>query len=360
MLTLIDNTTANDLRQESKETILIATIKDVANLAGVSIATVSRVMNGNYPVRAELQVRVLEAMGQLDYHPNAIARGLRRQKTQSIGVLIPQVNDSYLGMFSHIVEKTLFAHHYRALLCSIEESLEKETAYIESMLQQRVDGVIMFPRAHSRENVERLLKENIPVVMIERKLPDLPVHHVLVRNYEGGYTGMRHLIDLGHREIAVIASYFETYPLSERIQGALDAKRDAGIELKPEDFLAIKTDERRFEVGYRLATEFLKRRSRPSAIFAMTDELAIGVLHGLAGNGVKVPEEVSVIGFDNIPAAELVSPALTTVAQPAEEMAETAGGILLRALRDGTSDIEYVTLKTKLIVRDSTAPPSRG
>jgi len=317
-------------------------------------------MNGNYPVREELQMRVIEAMGQLDYHPNAIARGLRRQRTQSIGVLIPQVNDSYLGMFSHMVEKTLFAHHYRALLCSIEESLEKETAYIESILQQRVDGVIMFPRAHSRENVERLLKENIPVVMIERKLPDLPVHHVLVRNYEGGYIGMRHLIDLGHRDIALVAAYFETYPMSERIQGALDAERDAGITLRPENVLIIESSERRFEIGYRVGNELLKRKTRPTAIFATTDELAIGILHALARNGVKVPEEISVIGFDNVPLAPFVYPALTTIDQPAVEMAETAAAILMRALQNGAGQAEYIMLQTKLVERDSTAPPFRG
>jgi len=303
---------------------------------------------------------VQQAMEQLQYHPNAIARGLRRQQSLSIGILLPQVNDSYLGMFSHIVEKTLFAHHYRTLLCSTEESLEKETAYIESLLQQRVDGVIMFPRAHSRENVERLLKQDIPVVMIERKLPDLPVHHILVKNYEGGYIGMRHLIDLGHRNIALIAAYFETYPLSERIQGALDAKRDAGIALNPEDFLSIKSEERRFEIGYQLAVELLKRRTRPTAIFAMTDELAIGVLHALARNGIKVPDEISVIGFDNIPLAPFIYPALTTVDQPAAQMAETASAVLMRALQDGTADVEYVMLPTKLVVRDSTAAPSRN
>ncbi len=296
-------------------------------------------------------------MEQIEYHPNAIARGLRRQQTQSIGVLIPQVNDSYLGMFSHIVEKTLFAQHYRALLCSTEESLEKETAYIESLLQQRVDGVIMFPRAHSRQNVERLLKQDIPVVMIERKLPDLPVHHVLVKNYEGGYIGMRHLIDLGHRNIALIAAYFETYPISERIQGALDAKRDAGIALNPKDFLTIHSDERRFEIGYRLAVELLERKTRPTAIFAMTDELAIGVLHALAGNGIKVPDEISVMGFDNIPLAPFIYPALTTIDQPAALMAETAGAVLMRALQDGAVDVEYIMLPTSLVVRDSTAAP---
>jgi LacI family transcriptional regulator, galactose operon repressor len=317
------------------------------------------VINGNYPVSDDLQTRVQQAMSEVHYHPNALARGLRRQRTQSIGVLIPKLNDSHLSTFSYIVEKMLFANDYRALLCSTEEALERETAYIESLLQQRVDGVIMFPREYSRENVERLLQENIPVVLIERKLPDLPVHHIMVTNYEGGYMGMRHLIDLGHREIALFTAYSSRYPMRERNQGALDALRDAGIELPPEYFLTIDTDEPRFEIGYREGITLLKEKSRPTAIFAMIDEIAIGALHALSASGIKVPADMSLIGFDNIPLASVVFPPLTTVAQPTVQMAETAGAILLRTLEDHIENVELITLETKLVVRSSTAPPPR-
>jgi LacI family transcriptional regulator len=317
------------------------------------------VINGNYPVSDGLQARVQQAMDQLHYRPNALARGLRRQRTLSIGVLIPKLNDSHLSTFSYVVEKTLFANHYRALLCSTEESLERETAYVESMLEQRVDGVIMFPREHSRENVERLLKAKVPVVLVERKLPDLPVHHIMVTNYEGGYMGMRHLIDLGHREIALFTAYSDRFPMRERTQGAIDALGDAGIELLPEHFLTIDTDESRFEIGYREAMMILKEKSRPTAIFALIDEIAIGALHALNGSGIKVPEEMSLIGFDNIPLASVVFPALTTVAQPTLQMAETAGAILLHTLENVSEGIECMTLNTELMVRDSTAPPSR-
>ena len=342
-----------------REHIAITTIRDVAIIAGVSIATVSRVINGNYPVSDDAQARVLQAMTEVGYRPNALARGLRRQRTQLIGVLTPKINDSHLGTFNYIVEKTLFAKHYRTVLCSTEEELERETAYVESLLQQRVDGVIMFPREYSRKNVELLLKENIPVVLIERKLPDLPAHHIMVTNYEGGYVGMRHLIDLGHREIAIFTAYTKRYPMRERIQGALDALSDAGIELPPEHYLTIDTDEPRFEIGYREASEVLSHKSRPTAIFALIDEIAIGALNALVGAGIKVPEEISLVGFDNITLASVVFPALTTVAQPTVQMAETAGAILMRALEDRSEQVEQIVLETKLVVRDSTAPPSR-
>ncbi|HVU10837.1 MAG TPA: LacI family DNA-binding transcriptional regulator [Phototrophicaceae bacterium] len=334
-------------------------MRDVASAAGVSIATVSRVVNGNYPVSDEAQARVLQAMEELQYHPNAVARGLRRQRSQSIGVLIPKLNDSHLGTFSYIVEKALFAHHYRTLLCNTEETLERETEYVESLLQQRVDGVILFPREHSRENVERLLNANVEVVMVERRLPDLPVHHILVTNYDGGYTGMRHLIDLGHRNIALFTAYTERYPIRERIQGALDALRDAGIEQRAEHFLTINTDESRFEIGYRQTMALLRQKVRPTAIFAMIDEIAIGALQALSANGVRVPDEISLIGFDNIALSAVVFPPLTTVAQPTVQMAETAGAILMRRLEGGSPDVEQFMLNTRLVVRDSTAPPQR-
>lgn len=315
-------------------------------------------INGNYPVSDDLQDRVLQAMSQIQYRPNAVAQGLRRQRTQLIGVLIPKINDSHLSTFGYVIEKTLFANHYRAMLCSTEEALERETAYVESLLQQRVDGVIMFPREHSRENVERLLDTNIPVVLVERTLPDLPVHHVMATNYKGGYDGMRHLIDLGHREIALFTSYTDRFPMRERIQGAVDALHDAGIDLPPERFLTINTDEPRFEIGYREAKTLLKEKSRPTAIFALTDELAIGTMNALFGSGVRVPQDMSVIGLDNIPLSSVVFPPLTTIAQPTVLMAETACAILLRALQGEADQVEQITLDTTLIVRDSTAPPA--
>lgn len=341
------------------EEFFIVTINDVAAAAGVSIATVSRVINGNYPVSAEVRKRVLKAMEELQYRPNVMARGLRRQKTESVGVLIPRLNDSYLSALAYTIEKSLFDNGYRALLCSTEESLERETAYINSLLQQRVDGVIMFPRDHSRDNVERLLQEQVPVVLVERELANLAVHQVTVKNYDGAYAGMRHLIDLGHREIGVLMAYFDPFPIHHRLRGALDALRDAGLPQREAYIKSVLSTDARFELGYQQVLELLKLDTLPTAIFAMTDELAIGALHALSKHNVRVPEDVSIIGFDDIPMASFILPALTTIQQPAMQIGETAGRILLKALEDDSGDVQRVALPTRLIVRDSTAPPSR-
>ena len=327
----------------------------MANAAGVSIATVSRVINGNYPVSEALRTRVQKAMDDLAYQPNTLARGLRRQKTQSIGVLIPKLNDQFLGTLAYTIEKTLFDNGYRALLCSTEEALERETAYIDSLLQQQVDGVIMFPREHSRANVKRLLNANVPVVLVERELKNLPVHHVLVDNFEGGSLAARHLIELGHREIGLMTAVIDPYPIQNRLDGALAALREAGISVPDERLMIVRSSEPRFQIGYRFGQAIAQLTKRPTAIFALTDELAVGAMHALTENGIRVPEDMSIIGFDNVPLASFVIPALTTVEQPASQIGKTAGTILLRSLEGGSDEVEHISLSTTLIVRDSTA-----
>ena len=243
------------------------------------------------------------------------------------------------------------------MLCSTEELLERETAYIDSLLQQRVDGVIMFPREHSRANVRRLLREQVPVVLVERELSRLPVHQVMIKNYEGAYEGMRHLIDLGHQEIGILMAYFDPFPIHDRLQGALNALRDAGLPQRTEYIKIVMSPGPRFQIGYQQALELIAQPTLPTAIFALTDELAVGALHALSGNKVRVPEDVSLLGFDNIPLASYILPALTTVEQPASRIGETAGRILLSALEDDTSEVQRIAVMTRLIVRDSTAPP---
>ena len=298
-------------------------------------------------------------METLQYQPNVMARGLRRQKTQSVGVLIPRLNDSYLSSLAYTIEKYLFDNGYRALLCSTEELVERETAYIDSLLQQRVDGVIMFPREHSQGNVRRLLRQQVPIVLVERELFSLPVHHVTVKNYEGAYEGMRHLIELGHREIGILMAYFDPFPIHHRLQGALNAMRDAGLPQRAEYIKIVMSTEPRFQIGYQQALELIAQPTLPTAIFALMDELAVGALHALSGHNVQIPEEVSVLGFDNIPLAAFILPALTTVEQPARQIGETAGHILLNAMEHDTGEVQHVAVPTRLILRASTAPQRR-
>ncbi len=333
----------------------MATIKEVAQSAGVSVATVSRVVNHSGYVSNDLRERVERSMQTLDYKPSALARSLRRQETHTVGLLIPQLNQPFFSTLISAIEKALFAGDYRALICSSEADAKKESAYIDILLRQRVDGVILVPTGDSVENVKRLLRANIPLVLIDRDLPELAINRVLTDNFTGAYLGAQHLLKLGHRCIALIGGPRRSPVLQERINGVRQAFRDYAVEFNP-DLMRLGTSPE-FEVGYELARELLRQPVPPTAIFALTDVIAVGVLHAAAELNLKVPEALSVIGFDDIPMAKFMIPALTTIAQPIYGMGETAVEILMRRLNDPERTPETIQLDDQLVIRKSTAAP---
>jgi LacI family transcriptional regulator len=334
----------------------MATIKEVAEQAGVSVATVSRVVNQSGYVSVDLQERVREAMRQLNYKPSALARSLRRQETQTIGVLIPQLDQPFFSALAFAVEKTLFASDYRALVCSSEENRNKEDAYTDMLLRQRVDGVVFAPTGYSSENVHRLLDGGVPVVLVDRDLPNVKVNRVLTTNRDGAASGALHLVELGHSRIAVIGGPVHSEAMNHRLEGATRAFAEAGVALDPD--LIVVGALPQFEMGYTAALRLLNTApaSRPTAVFALTDVMAVGVMHAAAELGLSIPRDLSVIGFDDIPAAKYIIPELTTVAQPIYQMGEAAAQTLIRHIQDDTLALETIQLETRLVKRSSTAP----
>lgn len=320
--------------------------------ARVSIATVSRVINGNRRVSPDLRSRVLSAMDRLGYQPNAIAQGLRRSATRSVGVLIPRIHEPFFSTLAFAIERTLFASDYRGLLCSTEEQPDKERAYVDMLLTQQVDAFIYFPSiAGSQANLRRIVERGIPVVLIERSFAELEVSRVLISNFQGGYDGAQHLIALGHTHIGVICANLASMPV-ERLSGAQQALTEAGVDAE----VRIMSRGSDFEAGYEAALDMLHRPGRPTAVFALADSIAVGVLHAAAYLDLRVPEDLSVVGFDNISLAAFVIPPLTTVAQPIYAIGEAAVRILLHQLQDPGAAPETVMLNTELVVRQSTAP----
>jgi len=332
----------------------MTTIRDVAAEAGVSIATVSRVINGTGYASEEARQRVHAAMRKLAYHPNAIAQGLRRQATHSVGVLLPRINEPYFSTLVFAIEKTLFAHGFRTLFCNTEENSAKEDDYVTMLLGQQVDAVVYFVAAEDRRpHVERLIERGIPVVLLERSLPGLPVSEVRVTNEQGARDGVRHLLNLGHRRIAVISGSLEMIP-HDRVRGAQRALDEAGVQGEVRIMGGLPD----FETGHAAALSLLRGADRPSALFALTDSIAVGALHAADELGLRVPADVSVMGFDDIPLASFIIPPLTTIAQPIYAIGETAATILLAQLGEPQSPPQSVLLPTSLVVRRSTAPPA--
>ncbi|GAB4518170.1 MAG: LacI family DNA-binding transcriptional regulator [Anaerolineae bacterium] len=329
----------------------MATMKEVAEYADVSVATVSRVINASGYVSPELIERVNNAMRELNYQPSDLARSLRRQQTLTVGILIPQLDHPFFSALSFAIEKSLFSNDYRTLICSAEENQDKERAYVEMLIRQRVDGVIFVPTGKSTENLKRFEDSHVPVVLVDRDLKQRQVDKVLSNNDQGGYEGMRYLLNQGHRRIAVIASPMYSEAMVARLDGAHKALTDHNVPLDPD--LIITGSQTQFEMGYETAISLLGQPNRPTAIFALTDVIAIGVMHAAAKLGLHLPQDLSVMGFDNIPLAAFSIPELTTVGQPIYEMGEAATKRLLQRIQYPAEPHSTVMLENQLIIRNS-------
>jgi LacI family transcriptional regulator len=270
--------------------------------------------------------------------------------------LIPQLDQPFFSALTFSIEQALFASDYRTFICSSEENRDKEDAYIDMFVRQRVEGVILVPTGQSTENVRHLLHRHVPVVMVDRDLPAIKgVNRVLTDNHQGGYDGMHYLLDLGHRQIGIVSAPPLSAAMAQRTKGARQALIDFGLSFTQD--LLITGTLPQFEMGYKAARTLLERPERPSAIFALTDVMAVGVIHAAANLGLKLPEELSIMGFDNIPLAAHVMPELTTVAQPIYQIGEIATQLLLKQIQNPETPVTTTLLKDELLIRKSTMPP---
>lgn len=337
----------------------MSTIREVARRAGVSISTVSRVVNGTQFVSSKIEEQVQKAIDELSYKPNAFARGLRVSQSGSIGILLPSLGDVFFSQFALFVERSLYKNGYLPFFCNIENSVEKEARYIQILLQQQVDAVIIVPSIQlnsSVANVRLLIKRKIPVVTVERSLPGLDTSHVLVDNFGGGYLGAKYLLEQGHQQIGIMVSSSDQIvdsfsPMVERLRGIRAAFKNRGLE----DNLVLQYEDEPTKIGfgYQGSTNLIQKFPNLTAIFALSDRVAVGVYHALYDLGLSIPQDISVLGFDNIPIASHIVPLLTTIAQPIEQIAEQATELLLHHINDPTMKTKSITLKTELIERKS-------
>ena len=323
-------------------------MKRVAARAKVSVSTVSRVINQSGYVASGVRENVLKAVKELNYQPSAIARGLRNRSTQSVGVLVPQLAHPYFGAIAIAAEKHLFAHGYRTFLCSSEEDKDKESAYIDMLLSQRVDGVILVSTGTSEPNAKRLLDAKIPMVLVDRDLPQVEVDRVLADNFRGAQDLVHYLATLGHLRIGMIGANIR------RLSSFKNGIAKAGLELDPK--LQAVIEEASFEMAVAAVQKLLRRATPPTAIMAENDLVAVGVLNGALREGLHIPEDLSVTGFDDVPLAAYIFPELTTVAQPYEQMAEHATKRLLNRILHPRTPPTSEILPTRVVVRRSTGP----
>jgi LacI family transcriptional regulator len=327
----------------------MATIYDVARRAGVSAATVSRVINGLATVDAELAARVNQAMAELNYRPNAVARNLRRSQTSLWAVIIADIGNPFFTSLVRGVEDVAQRAGFSVVLCNTDEDPSKENTYISAALAENMAGVIISPSGNA-SGITRLLDAKTPVVIIDRELPGVKADTVLVDNEHGAEIATGHLFDSGCRRIACITGPRKVSTAMRRLRGYQRALKAHGAT---QDADLVRHADFREQGGYAAMASLLDKDAHPDGVFVANNLMTIGAVECLVDRGITVPGDVAVVGFDDIPWAHLVRPSLTTVAQPTYELGRTAALMLTERIADPTRATSAITLHTQLKVRDS-------
>ncbi len=330
------------------------TIVDVAREAGVSYSTVSRVVNNNDHIRPKTREKVLNAMMRLGYVVNQQARSLRGGRSQVIGLLVPDVGNSYIGEIIRGIDAELDAHQYDLMLYTTHRRKVKESAYVSTITRGMVDGLLLLLPTNVKAYMETLQQQQFPHVLIDYQHVENNLSStVQATNWQGAYDATRYLIMLGHRRIGCVIGLQEIQSALDRLAGYRAALADAGL---PEDPALIYPGDFFRPQGYAAANYLLNLSDPPTAILAANDLSAFGVMDGVLNHGLRIPEDISIIGFDDVPEAGHVHPGLTTVRQPLEAMGRTAVQLLFKRINNPDLPGERVEMTTELIIRDTCAP----
>ena len=339
----------------------MSTIKDVAALAGVSFTTVSHVLNDTRPVSADARRRVLAAVEEIGYLPSAVARSLRKSETKIVGVLVPNVNNPFFAELVVGVEECCRLAGYSVFLCNSDNDPKRQQQYMRTLLEKRIDGLLL-SSAGDAAALARIFKlATVPSVTVDRLVPGARADRVSVNNADGAYKAVKHLVDLGHRRIACISGPAEFEVTGERVEGWRRAQLEAGIT--PDEHLLVESD---FSSagGYEAARSLLRGPAFASgqapmtALFASNDLMALGALRAAAEAGLRVPQQLSIVGFDDVELSGFVYPALTTVGCSIKELGREAARVLIDRIENPAAPLKDVQLTPRLVLRESTAAPS--
>ncbi|WP_152391814.1 LacI family DNA-binding transcriptional regulator [Paenibacillus guangzhouensis] len=326
-------------------------IKDVALRAGVSTTTVSRVLNGEKYVKDELKRRVTAAIDELGYAPSHIARSLVRNKTDLIGVIVPDLTSSFYSTILSSIEQTAASNGYNLLVCNISEDIEKEMKYLKIFKEMRVEGIIIMHEKINEEIRGFINGLQIPVIFSSVKPMDQSFISVIVDDYTAAYDATRYLIELGHERIAFIGGDMRDITSGQnRYVGYCNALRDHGLKIVHD---RIRFGDYKVQSGYERMGELLRHEQRPTAVFAVSDDMAIGAVNCIIDHGMRVPDDISVMGFDGSQMTELVRPRITSMEQPIHQMGVVTVETLLQLIRGEIEQDEDIILGHRLEVRDS-------
>jgi LacI family transcriptional regulator len=326
------------------------TISEVAQKAGVSSTTVSHVINNTRFVSDEKRKRVEQVIQELGYQPNALARSLRSGESYTIGLILPDSANPFFAEVGRSIEMAAFEAGYSVILCNTENDLEKEHIYMGVLIKRQIDGMIFVGTGEDFDSYKALLDMHVRVVAMDRDYPDLEMDVVISDNLQGGRLATQYLISLGHKRIGCIAGPSKVNLSAQRVTGYVQSLEQAGLAV---DRNLIISGDFHPASGQAAAEKLLALKDSPTAIFACNDLMAIGVLRAGMELGRRVPQDLAVVGYDDIELAQYTTPPLTTIQQPKKEMGITAFNYLLGRIQTKQSSPQRASLPVSLVVRGS-------
>lgn len=330
------------------------TIQEVAKKSGVSVATVSRVLNNSESVALATREKVQAIIDQLNYNPNLLGRNLRRSETRMILVLLQNIGNPFYSKVVKGMEDLAHENSYNVLICNTNTDIQLEKVYLDFLRNKLVDGVIFTSPAMSNKELTRLAKE-YPVVVCNEYKEGIEAPVVTIDNEAAGYDAVSHLIKLGHKKIGLI-SVGNVGSSYDRIQGYKRAMREAGLQID-EDYIVYHTFS--YKGGMRGIKQLLQLKEPPTAVFCISDLIAVGAIKELKSRGIKVPDNIAVVGFDNNSIAPMYEPSITTIAQPRYDIGKKTMDIMLKRIKGITPSNLIIKMEHELIIRDSSLPSLR-
>lgn len=328
----------------------MANIQQVAKHAGVSVATVSRVLNGQNTVSSKTRLKVEEAIKELNYEPSMLGRNLRNSESRIVLILIPTISNPFYLEIIKGIENIAISHNYNILLCETDSDPEKENIYFDLVRKKMADGIISMDPAVNVETLKQLA-EKYAIIQCSEYGGGIGIPYVTIDNEEASYRAVKHLLQIGHTKIALMNTDEKFLYARERKMGYERALKEYGIEMN--NNYIFYTKDLGFENGQQAMKKILKLKERPTAVFAVSDLLAIGALKEINASGLNVPGDMAVVGFDKIDFSNMTNPTLTTVAQPMYKMGTTAAKMLIEKIQG--NKVDSVVLDFELVIRESTA-----
>ncbi|KHF39655.1 catabolite control protein A [Halalkalibacter okhensis] len=328
------------------------TIYDVAREAGVSMATVSRVVNGNPNVKPATRKKVLEAIERLGYRPNAVARGLASKRTTTVGVIIPDISSIFFAELARGIEDIATMYKYNIILCNSDQNQDKEIHLINTLLEKQVDGIVFMGGHITEEHVEQFKRSPVPVVLAATLDANSEIASVNIDYRQAVYDAISNLIEKGHSRIGMLSGTLDD-PVNgyQKFLGYREAIEGAGLSFDEE---LVVIGDYTYDSGIDAMESFLKLENKPSVIFASTDEMALGVIHGAQDHGLSIPDDIEVLGFDNTRLATMVRPTLSTVVQPMYDIGAVSMRLLTKLMNKEEVTEHVVVLPHRIEFRQST------